>query len=201
MTAAVLQLNADFTPMKVISWERAVCLVLEEKVDLVESYEGRVVQGPSVRLGWPAVVALRRYIQVRPRVRLSRQNLLARDGYTCQYCGFRPVTARGRPRLEDLNIDHVVPRVQSVEGRVTLPWSGRAVGLTSWENLVCACLGCNHAKGGRTPAQAGMALRALPRAPSHWDAVLLPFTRQPIPAEWKEYVPRDWSDYWSADLD
>ena len=60
--------------------------------------------------------------------------VIRRDGATCRYCG----SFRG-----PMHVDHVVPLCQG----------GRSfVG-----NLVCACHSCNSAKGGRTPAQWGVA--------------------------------------------
>ena len=38
-------------------------------------------------------------------------------------------------------------------------------GSTTWQNLVGCCLPCNQTKGGRTPEQAGMTLKALPKGP------------------------------------
>jgi 5-methylcytosine-specific restriction endonuclease McrA len=38
-------------------------------------------------------------------------------------------------------------------------------GSTTWQNLVGCCLSCNQAKGGRTPEQAGMVLKRLPKGP------------------------------------
>lgn len=73
--------------------------------------------------------------------RLERR-VLKRDHHTCQYegCHSRATT-----------VDHVVPVCQG--------------GRTSWQNLVAACLPCNQLKGGRTPEQAGMSLKRVPRGP------------------------------------
>jgi 5-methylcytosine-specific restriction endonuclease McrA len=79
----------------------------------------------------------------RPRVALSKREVLRRDNYTCQYCG--------RPSHQ-LTIDHVIPR--------------HAGGVHSWTNLVAACSACNRRKGGRTPEQANMQLLRSPYEPS-----------------------------------
>ena len=52
-----------------------------------------------------------------------------------------------------LSIDHVQPRSRG--------------GLTTWENLVFACLACNVKKGGRTPQEAKMKLARHPFKPKH----------------------------------
>jgi 5-methylcytosine-specific restriction endonuclease McrA len=57
------------------------------------------------------------------------------------------------PGRKRLTIDHILPRSRG--------------GVTSWENCVAACEACNHAKGGRTPAEARMVLRSVPAAPKY----------------------------------
>ena len=73
--------------------------------------------------------------------RIERR-VMKRDHHTCQYedCSNRATT-----------VDHVIPVCQG--------------GRTTWQNLVAACLPCNQAKGGRTPEQAGMRLKRIPRGP------------------------------------
>jgi hypothetical protein len=73
--------------------------------------------------------------------RLDRR-VMKRDHYTCQY--------EGCHRRAD-TIDHIIPLCQG--------------GRTTWQNLVACCLQCNQTKGGRTPEQAGMALKHVPMGP------------------------------------
>lgn len=67
--------------------------------------------------------------------------VLERDGHACRYCGRTD---------ERLGLDHVLPR--------------RLGGSHKPDNLVACCLDCNSKKGGRRPADAGMALRPAPGA-------------------------------------
>lgn len=116
----------------------------------------------------PRIIHLRRYSRVwRPAVRLTRRNLMLRDGYRCQYCGR---AASERP----LNIDHVLPRARGGED--------------SWENLVIACQSCNRRKGEHTPSEAAMPLRRRASAP-RWTvaAQLLAGLATPY-AEWEPFL-------------
>lgn len=203
MSTAVLLLNADYTPIKVISWERAVSLLLDEKARMVEEYAGKAIHSANLTLAFPAVVALVRYAKASTKVRFSRANVLARDGYQCQYCGCRPRTTGGFPRIDDLTVDHVVPRAQSRGGKVVLPWSRATVSVTCWENITTACVDCNRTKADRTPAEAKMTLRAIPKRPGPWDTVLMAFVKAKIPDEWKSFIPETsgWRDYWDGELD
>ncbi len=199
---AVLLLNIDYTPLEVISWRDAITKIIAGKVELVERYVDRFIRSPSVTFPFPAVVRITsRY--VRRRVRLSRGNILCRDAYTCQYCGVRPRRSSGAPRLEDLTIDHVVPRAQARKGWVTLPWNGTRARVTSWENVLTACGPCNARKADRTPGEARMTMRRRPRTPSSLDIAWMSLLRYEIPDEWQGYLPQDshWRDYWSAELD
>lgn len=83
---------------------------------------------------------------------LSNPALFQRDDHLCLYCG-------GRFPPQGLSCDHVRP----------LSLGGR----DHWENVVTACIRCNHYKAGRTPEAAGMELLAVPFVPTHAEYVYL----------------------------
>lgn len=188
---AVLQLNADFTPMKLQSYERAVELLLEGKAYAVESVPGRFIRSEKLVLPWPSVIALRKQRNARPdRIKFSTRSVVSRDNFTCAYCGVRPTYPDGRPDREALTADHVVPRAQAKEGKVYLYWSKKWSSVTTWENCVCACRRCNQYKADRTPSQAGMTLLFLPRRPTPADVLRMAVWRlRKLPAEWAAYLP------------
>ncbi|MEM6926110.1 MAG: HNH endonuclease [Myxococcota bacterium] len=197
---AVLVLNADYSPLRVVPWQRAIGMLLDDKASLVQAYANRMIRSASLSLPHPAVVALHRYSKFRSRVRFNRANVLARDHYTCQYCGLEPRRASGRPDLTELTIDHVVPRAQAREGRVFVRGQWRPV--TCWENVTTACVDCNVDKADQTPREAGMTLRTSPRAPTHLDVLWMALFSVDIPEEWREFLPEDspWRAYWTAEL-
>ncbi|WP_437582411.1 HNH endonuclease [Paramicrobacterium sp. CJ85] len=137
-----LVLNAGFEPLAVVSFRRALALVLCGKAAVVEIVEDDPVWGVSVRYDRPSVIVLTRYVKVpySRRIPVSRRGVLKRDLHTCGYCGASATT-----------IDHVIPRSRGGED--------------SWENLVACCLRCNSTKGNRTPAEIGWQLRITPRMP------------------------------------
>ncbi|PTT66949.1 HNH endonuclease, partial [Arthrobacter sp. HMWF013] len=83
-----LVLNAGYEPLAVITFRRALVLVLTGKASVVAEGEDPVV-GPQEILGRPSVILLNRYI--RPRYNhstaVSRRGVLRRDGHRCAYCG------------------------------------------------------------------------------------------------------------------
>lgn len=138
----VLVLNANFEPLNVCTTRRAIGLVLGGKANLVLNGRG-IIRTVSRSYPRPSIIRLDRMIKrPRPRIRLTKREVLRRDDYTCQYCG---------RHLPYLTIDHVLPR--------------RLGGQHSWENLVAACPPCNHLKGGRTIEQARMRLLRSPKEP------------------------------------
>jgi 5-methylcytosine-specific restriction endonuclease McrA len=140
-----LLLNPWMAPHKIISWERAVVLVVLGKVDVIEEYDEEI-RSRSFSLRAPAVVRLKKARSTTKQVvRFSRINVYTRDGFRCQYCG------QQKP-MRDLNYDHVLPRVKG--------------GKTIWENIVTSCYACNDRKGSRTPEEAGMKLRKRPFKPA-----------------------------------
>lgn len=189
MESDTLLLNADYSPIAVLPWQKAIVLLIDEKVSLVADYPGRFVRSPHLSLPWPAVVALRTYAPLAERVPFSRSHVLARDVATCQYCGRMPKNRQGKPDWAALTMDHVVPRSRAREGRVVLPWSGRAVPVSSWENVVTACISCNRRKGARTPDEAGLKLINLPARPSSREALVAGLLRMRIPEPWLAFLP------------
>lgn len=145
-----LVLNAGYEPMQLVSWQRALCLVLSQKAEVIARYDA-VVRSVSAEVQLPSVVRLVRYVQVVSRlglVRCTRKNVLLRDHYQCQYCG-----VKCRPGA--ITIDHVVPRSRG--------------GKTTWTNVVAACHTCNRRKGSRSVEAAGLVLLKVPRRPSWRD--------------------------------
>jgi len=183
-----LLLNADFAPMGVVAWQRAIHLVVEGKATAIETYPDRWIRSAKLRLAWPSVVYLTRYVRVRRSFGPSRRRVLARDHFQCQYCGASPTRPQGGPDLAALTVDHVVPRSRSVQGRVQLPWSGRRVRVSSWHNVVAACVACNQRKADRTPGDAGMPLQRHPTAPRPGEAVRITLARCAVPQQWQPFL-------------
>ncbi len=142
MYSPVLVLNANFEPLNVCTTRRAIGLVLSGKANLVLNGRG-LIKTVSRTYPRPSIIRLEKMIKrPRPRVRLTKREVLRRDNYACQYCG---------RHVPYLTIDHVFPR--------------RLGGKHSWDNLVAACPACNHRKGGRTMEQAHMHLLRTPEEP------------------------------------
>jgi 5-methylcytosine-specific restriction endonuclease McrA len=140
-----LLLDKTYRPLRAVSWRRAMLLGFSGRVDVLQYY-AREVRTPTASHALPAVIRLPGWVDRVPQaLALTRRNVLLRDGNVCAYCG---MTEYGRA----LTIDHVIPRSRG--------------GRNTWDNVVAACGPCNRRKGNRTPEEAGLALRALPRPPS-----------------------------------
>jgi 5-methylcytosine-specific restriction endonuclease McrA len=163
----VLFLDADWQPLRVEHWHRAMTDLVLGKIEVIDYSRDRTIKGVSREFPMPAVVrVLRRFRRARQTIRFSRVNIFTRDGFSCQYCGVRK-------DAEDLTFDHVVPRASG--------------GRTTWENIVAACVPCNRRKGSRTPEQARMRLRRRPTKPRYLPVVTVQMDRRHVPDEWRPY--------------
>jgi 5-methylcytosine-specific restriction endonuclease McrA len=143
---------------------RALVLLLRDKAQVLELGEG-IVHAATERFNVPGVIRLLHLVK-RPVFtrRLSRREVFWRDSFTCQYCG---------KQARALTLDHVLPRVRR--------------GPHTWENVVTACVPCNHRKAGRSPLEAGMHLLhepAAPRANPYYHLM-----HRELPDEWSIYLP------------
>jgi HNH endonuclease len=202
MTAAtvlerpVLVLNRGWVPLRVASVKEAIGLVAKgsakiinpedfSQVDLVtwnDVSKSRVKHGNDLirschlALVPPEVILLSTYEGMGQKsVVFSRKNLFKRDKYTCQYCGLQPGP-------EELTVDHVTPRAKG--------------GISTWENCVLACVECNKRKADKTPEQAGLRLRKMPRKPS-WKSLMQVSPRDRL-ASWSQFVSQA---YWEVELE
>ncbi len=166
----ILVLNSTYEPLQVISWQRAVRMLFQEKVEVVEEYD-REIRSVSLSIRLPSVLRLLRYVRVKRhhnQVRFTRANIYARDHHRCQYCGQRSPTSQ-------LTYDHVIPVARG--------------GNKSWENIVACCIKCNRKKGNRTPEEAGLKPLRAPKAPygfPHRINFLL--WESKAPDSWKSYI-------------
>lgn len=192
LDSSVLVLNRLYLAVHVIGVRRAFGLLFRELAEVIHLEEGLFanydfrswlemselraalkhphddwVRTVSFEVQVPRVIRLLRYERLpKQELHLNRRNVLARDGNRCQYCGRHLPTHM-------LSIDHVLPRSRG--------------GVTSWENLVCACLACNLRKGGRTPPEAQMKLVRRPFKPKRNPLLLLKL-ESPKYASWRTWL-------------
>ena len=198
MSVAVLQdpalvLNRGWIPIRVATVQDAITLVCKGAARIVEprTYETfdfdswaalgaerdrAHIRTVRLRIRVPEVVVLSHYAGLPKReVVFSRRNVFKRDRYACQYCG-------AQPGMEDLTLDHVVPRSRG--------------GRSCWENLVVACLACNTRKANRSPAEAGLRLRRAPARPRWTPALTITVAHRR--EGWEAFLSRA---YWDVPLE
>ncbi len=161
----VLVLNASYEPLNVCTMRRALVLLLKEKAEVLERGEG-VLRSETMAIDRPEVIRLVTFVRVPRdihRRRITRRAVLARDGWTCQYCG------SSRPGL---TVDHVIPRSRGGE--------------SVWENIVASCAPCNRKKGNRLPREVSMHPRNRPRPPG--PTVFIRIASPRVPAAWEPYL-------------
>jgi 5-methylcytosine-specific restriction endonuclease McrA len=195
LSTNVLVLNRSYLPIHITSVKRAFVMLYQDIARVVdEQYQTHDFQSwseLSIEAHHESVGLVNRMIRVprvvlltvfdklpRKTVRFSRFNIYLRDNNTCQYCG-------SRFSKSELNLDHVIPRSKG--------------GLSVWENVVCSCLDCNRRKGGRSPAEAGMALKRKPLRP-RWN-LLVDLPHHQIRHEaWKPFFNLVDFSYWNLEI-
>jgi 5-methylcytosine-specific restriction endonuclease McrA len=138
-------LNSDFTFLNTISWKRAVCLMIKNKVEVITETSQRIATVDSgFEIFVPKVLRLLHLVRTvyTRKAAFTPKNLLVRDKHTCQYCG---------NKSKKLTIEHVIPQSRG--------------GKTNFENCVIACESCNSRKGNKTPREARMPLKSRPYQP------------------------------------
>jgi 5-methylcytosine-specific restriction endonuclease McrA len=158
-----LVLNAGFEPLAIVSFRRALVLVMNQKATVLRSDDEHPVESIHAQFDRPKVIVLSRYVKVPygRRVPLTRRGVLRRDGHRCGYCGKSANT-----------IDHVTPKSRG--------------GQETWDNLVACCFKCNNIKSDRTPQEMGWRLRVTPKMPQgpSWFAMGLDHRDD----AWEEYL-------------
>lgn len=157
-----LVLNAGYEPLAVVSFKRALVLVLNQKATVLAGASQRV-RSVTAEFEMPSVILLSRYVRIpnSRRIPVSRRGVLRRDSQKCGYCGGSANT-----------IDHITPKSKG--------------GKDTWENLVACCLRCNNAKGDRTLQEIGWSLRIKPGMPTGKAWTVRGAERQQ--PEWTDYL-------------
>ncbi len=158
-----LVLNAGYEPLGVVSFKRAIILVLNQKATVLEGSTERKVHSAKGEYDLPSVILLSRYVRVpgNRNIPLSRRGVLRRDGFRCAYCQRSANT-----------VDHVQPKSKG--------------GRDSWENLVACCLRCNNIKGDKTLNEIGWILGFTPKMPTGGAWLLR--GAEKVEPEWDEYL-------------
>lgn len=174
MDSQVLVLDVGFQPMGLCTWMRAVTLLYEKKVEVLETFD-TWLHSAKTQIRMPSVIRfLKNVIKKTRKVKFSRENIYSRDKGKCQYCNINI-----KANSNEFTLDHVIPKAQG--------------GKTCYENVVVCCIECNREKACRTPEQAGLILKNKPIRPKTLFRVF----------NWKHHFPQSWQSYlyWNQELE
>ena len=192
LQASVLVLNRLYMAIHVVNVRRAFGLLFRDRAEVIHLEEGSFanhdfqswreaselradvkqpnddwIRAVNFEIRVPRVIRLLSFDRVpKQKLHLNRRSVLARDGSNCQYCD-------GHFSSHQLSLDHVIPR--------------SCGGMTTWENVVCACLKCNIKKGGRTPKEAKMKLVRHPVKPKRNPILILKLSN-PKYESWRTWL-------------
>lgn len=134
----VILLNNNGSFLRMIDWQRAVCLIVKDRAIVVSEFKDKVIRtAKGFFMKVPMAIKLLNAVRklYKSRVPYSKRNVMIRDKFTCAYCGSK----------KDLTIDHIIPKSRG--------------GKSTFDNCVTSCKSCNNHKGDRTPREANMFIR------------------------------------------
>ncbi len=147
-----LVLNADYTPVDIISYRRGLVMMLSDPAPAycIEYSSKSIRDSKGRQYKLPSVIVLKNYVHINHnKFTFSKVNVYYRDKFTCCYCNVRL-------ERKELTIDHVIPTSRWR----SLGFKGSA---NTFENTVTSCEPCNFKKRNRTPEEAQMCLLSTPR--------------------------------------
>jgi len=178
-----LVLNADYTPIGIIDWRKAMIWSFRysnedySSIDIIEYHDEDIIVSSNGPMNIPSIIKTTQYFKIfNKRVNFSRKNVFIRDDFTCQYCDTKLP-------INKLTYDHVIPKSA---------WKNES-SPTCWTNIVTACIKCNLRKSNKTPAQANMPLKREPFIPQK-SLKYLPLSYQlntilkDFPQQWYAYI-------------
>ncbi len=113
----ILVLNADYTPLNLTTFRRALKLLMKGKAEIVKNEEVEVVRSEKLAYPKPLIIRLLNYIKSKIKTfKVNRNRIYKRDNHECAYCGSK----------KQLTIDHIIPKSRG--------------GKNTWNNLISSCL-------------------------------------------------------------
>ena len=167
LSTRVLVLNATYEPIHICNVRRAVVMIFKG-IAVMQEPSRSLLRSVNVTFTAPSVIRLVHFIHIPYRKKLaSKNNILIRDRYLCQYCG-KPL------KSHEITLDHIVPKSRGGE--------------SNWENLAACCPRCNVRKGSKLPEEAGLTLIKDPRKGSAYHFIHLLRHYGSVDENWKKYL-------------
>lgn len=141
----VIVVNPALEFQRIVPWEDAMSKIVGGSAYmLLPREDGSVIRSAFLTLPKPLVIAEKRYYHVSVDEMTmddpaTRSMILARDDWTCAYCGEFGDT-----------IDHIHPKARG--------------GGNTWGNMTACCSPCNGAKSDHTPEEMGWARPSIPKS-------------------------------------
>jgi 5-methylcytosine-specific restriction endonuclease McrA len=149
-THKIVLLTHDFQFLNVVTIKKAIKLMVKNRVEVIKSTNTELRSGMFM----PKVLRLLKAISVtlNKKIPFSKQSVLIRDNYICQYCG-------KELHQRNATIDHVLPKAKG--------------GKNSYLNTVCSCKPCNSWKSDSLLSTLNMKLLKNPSHPSFSEFLYL----------------------------
>lgn len=162
-----LILNADFSPLSIVSYRRGVLISLKQNLTVLSWYD-YYISTENTKIKVPAVILYSRYINRNQSRRATKTAILKRDCMTCQYCGVKLNESTA-------TVDHVKP----------ICLFKNKNDANTWQNMVACCKKCNSKKGNKPLYDCEMKLL---NEPVEVHPLIGRFSD--MPEEWKHFLKK-----------
>ncbi len=190
MNERTLVLNSNYQVVGIVPWERAITLIYEDSAETlcdwdndkqvymtydktVSNYDDGINKRYVYQV--PAIIILKNntILPKHRTVKFSKINVLYRDDFTCQYCGYKGEHGSAS-KSRRMTIDHVHPQSKG--------------GKTTFENCVTACNICNSKKNNSLLHEVDMKLMKKPIIPSIEILLKRKMNRKKIHESWVQFL-------------
>jgi 5-methylcytosine-specific restriction endonuclease McrA len=183
-----LVLNSGYEVVGIVPWQRAVTLIYEGDAETIHDFDkasdtlklaayDKEVSNQSRTYVYPLPAIIRllksNVFPKQKKIKFSKVNVLYRDDFTCQYCGFKGEHNVGI-KSKKMTIDHVIPVSKG--------------GRTSFENCVAACGDCNSKKGNDMLHESGMKLLKKPVIPTVNILMKRKLSKRHVHHSWEKFL-------------
>ena len=188
MNEKTLVLNSNYQVINVMIWENAITHLYEGDAEVMYEWNkeindfspiqyDRTVSNYDKKYVYkiPAIIRMKG-TNVSPKfkiVKYSKMNVLIRDNYKCQYCGFVG-SHNSVDKSRRITVDHVIPLAKG--------------GTSSFTNCVAACCSCNSKKSNFLLSEINMKLIRKPTTPSIGALRALKMSKRKIHPSWNKYI-------------
>lgn len=166
----VLLTTSGYQPFDILNVEDAIKMIYSKRARYIIQDSNIKIRSQKISMNLPIAISSTTTHSVIPvPIIFSKQNVIYRDDFTCQYCGLRLFS------MKHVQLEHVIPKARwkKESERLRLKYK-----CNSFENCVTSCKDCNSLKRDLLPeefeSKYGLRLLKKPSTPTYIPNLCIP---------------------------